>query len=464
MSGIFGVVSKQDCAEVVFYGTDYHSHLGTEFGGMAIWGKELQRKIHDIRQSQFKSKFFESFKQMKGQKGIGVISDRDEQPIYLNAHFGSFAICTNGLIRNKEKLVKELHKKGDSFSEVTDQEVNSTELIARLISRGKSIVDGIEKMFSQIEGSCSLLLVNDQGIYAARDRRGYTPLVIGKNDVSWAVTTETSAFPNLGYEIKKFMEPSEIVLLTEKGPQQVKKSKKINKICSFLWIYGGFPASSYEGINVELVRERCGRYLAKRDDVQADLVSGIPDSGTAHALGYAAEAKMPFRRPLVKYTQGYGRSYTPPSKETRELIARMKLIPIKDIIKGNRIIICEDSIVRGTQLKNYTIQKYWDSGAKELHLRVACPPLMFPCIYSFSTKSKEELAARRAIKALEGKFTIDNIDEYLDPESKKYQKMVDWIAKDLNVTTLKYQTIGDMVKAIGLPKHKLCTYCWQDKE
>ncbi len=463
MSGIFGVVSQKDCVDTIFYGTDYHSHLGTEFGGMAIWGKEFQRCIHNISQSQFKSKFYEEFRKMSGKKGIGVISDKDEQPIYLNSHFGPFAICTNGLVANKDKLVKELHKKGDSFSEATNGEVNTTELVAKLINRGKTIAEGIENMFSKIDGSCSLLLLNKDGIYAARDRFGYTPLVIGKNENGWAVTTETSAFPNLGYEIKKFIQPSEIVLVTKKGPKQVKKPVKTNKICAFLWIYTGFPASNYEGINVEIVRERCGRQLAKADDIGVDVVSGIPDSGTAHALGYAAEKNKPFRRPLVKYTQGYGRSYTPPSQDTRDLVAKMKLIPIKDIIKGNRIVVCEDSIVRGTQLKNFTIQKFWDNGAKEIHLRVACPPLMFPCIYNLSTKSKEELAARRAIKILEGKFTIDNIEEYLDPKSKKYKKMVDWIAKDLNVTTLKYQTMDDMVKAIGLPKEKLCTYCWLGK-
>jgi amidophosphoribosyltransferase len=464
MSGLFGVISKDDCVKTLFYGTDYHSHLGTEFGGLAVLGKKLQRQIHDISQTQFKSKFFEDFKRMSGNKGIGVISDKDEQPIYLNSHFGPFAICTNGLIRNKNQLVEELHKKGNSFSEVTNGKVNTTELVAKLINEGKNVVDGIENMFSKIEGSCSLLLLNEEGIYAARDREGHNPLIIGKNDSGWAVTTETSAFPNLQFTTKKFIAPSEIVLITEKGPQVAKKAKKTNKICAFLWVYTGFPASSYEGINVETVRERCGRNLAKADDIEVDIVSGVPDSGTAHAIGYAMEAKKPFRRPLVKYTQGYGRSYTPPSQETRDLIARMKLIPIKDIIKGKRIVVCEDSIVRGTQLKNYTVQKFWDNGAKEIHLRVACPPLMFPCIYNLSTKSKEELAARRAIKALEGKIKIDNIEEYLNPESDKYKAMVDWITKDLNVTSLKYQTMDDMIKAIGLPKDRLCTYCWSGKK
>lgn len=465
MSGIFGVVSKKNCIQTLFYGTDYHSHLGTEFGGLAVWDRELQRKIHDIRQSQFKSKFYEDFTKMPGRKGIGVISDKDEQPICLNSKFGPFAICTNGLIQNKEKLVKELYDAGDSFSEITDGEVNTTELIAKVISKGKNIVDGIEKVFSKIEGSCSLLLLNEEGIYAARDRLGYSPLVIGSNKKKdeWSVATETSAFPNLGFKIEKFIQPSEIILINENGLKQIKRRGKTSKICSFLWIYTGFPASSYEGINVELVRERCGRCLARADNIDIDVVSGVPDSGTAHAVGYAMESKKPFRRPLVKYTQGYGRSYTPPSQATRDLIAKMKLIPIKEITKGNKIVVCEDSIVRGTQLKNFTIQKLWDNDAKEIHLRVACPPLMFPCIYNFSTRSIEELAARRAIKALEKQHT-KNVSQYLNPKSKKFKKMVDWITKDLNATTLKYQTIDDMIKAIGLPKEKLCLYCWLGKK
>lgn len=463
MSGIFGVVSRKNCVESLFYGIDYHSHLGTEFGGLAIWNKDLQRKIHDIKQSQFKSKFYEDFAKMQGKKGIGVISDKDEQPIYLNSKFGPFALCTNGLIQNKKELIKELHREGDSFSEVTDGEINATELIAKLISKGESIVDGIEKMFDKIKGSCSLLLLNEDGVYAARDRLGHTPLVIGSKESEWAVATESSSFPNLGFKLEKFIGPSEIILISEEGLRQIKKPAKINKICSFLWIYTGFPASSYEGINVELVREKCGRCLACSDNVKVDVVSGVPDSGTAHALGYAMESKKPFRRPLVKYTQGYGRSYTPPSQATRDLIAKMKLIPIKEIIEGNRIVLCDDSIVRGTQLKNYTINKLWENGAKEIHMRIACPPLMFPCIYSFSTKSIDELAARRAIKALEGKNN-KNIDQYLDSNSKKYKEMVDWITKDIKVTTLKYQTIDDMIKAIGLPKDKLCFYCWRGEE
>jgi amidophosphoribosyltransferase len=315
-------------------------------------------------------------------------------------------------------------------------------------------------MFELIDGSCSLLLLNKDGVYAARDRLGYTPLAVGKKDDTWAVVSESNAFPNLEFEIVKFLEPGEIVLISEQGLVPKQPGKNVNQICTFLWIYTGFPASSYEGINVEVVRERCGRALARRDkDIKVDVVSGIPDSGIAHAIGYAMECGKPYRRPLVKYTPGYGRSYTPPSQETRDLIAKMKLIPNKEIIEGNSIVVCEDSIVRGTQLKNFTIKKLHDAGVKEVHVRPACPPLMFPCRFCLSTRSISELAARKAIRAIEGK-DLEDVSEYLDSNSDKYKKMVDWIAKDLGVTTLRYQTIEDMVKAVGLPREKLCLYCW----
>ena len=461
MSGIFGVVSKGNCVETLFYGTDYHSHLGTEFGGMAVLGADFTRHIRDVSQSQFKSKFYDDYKSMSGNKGIGVISASEEQPIYLNSKFGPFSIATNGIVENAEELAGQLLSKGISFSEVGKNTVNTTELVAKLINQGDNLLDGIEKMFRAIQGSCSLLLLNRAGIYAARDRFGYTPLVIGKRDDAWAVTSETSAFPNNGFEEVKNMDPGEIVLLNEDGMVQRKPgSGAVNQICAFLWIYTGFPASSYDGINVEIVRERCGRYLAKHDtDIQVDLVSGVPDSGFAHGLGYAMESGKPFRRPLVKYTPGYGRSYTPPSQQTRDLIAKMKLIPIEEVIEGNSIVVCEDSIVRGTQLKNFTIKKLWDCGAREIHVRPACPPLMFPCKFNLSTRSINELAARRAIRALEG-HDRKNVSEYLDCRSEKYRKMVKWIARDLGVSTLRYQTVEDMVRAIGRPKDKLCLYCW----
>ncbi|MCM8779714.1 MAG: amidophosphoribosyltransferase [Candidatus Omnitrophica bacterium] len=463
MSGIFGAIHENDCTQTLLYGTDYHSHLGTEFGGLAVLGDEFIRQIHNISHSQFKSKFFEDAKRMKGNKGIGVISAFDEQPIYINSKFGPFCLVTNGSIENNEELSRKLMAEGASFSEISKGRVNPTELVAKLIIQGKNIVEGIENVFELISGSCSLLLLNKDGIYAARDRLGYTPLVLGKSKDGWAITSETSAFLNNGFEIVKYLKPAEIILLTEKGPIQKSAGLDTNQICAFLWIYTGFPASSYEGINVELVRERCGRYLAKKDkDIEVDVVSGVPDSGIAHAIGYAMESGKPYRRPLVKYTPGYGRSYTPPSQETRDLIAKMKLVPVKDIIEGNRIVVCEDSIVRGTQLKNFTINKLWNCGAKEIHVRPACPPLMFPCKFNYSIRSIHELAARRAIRAIEGK-DIKDVRAYLDEDSLKYKKMVDWIGQDIGVTTLRYQRLDDMVRAIGLPKTKLCLYCWTGK-
>jgi amidophosphoribosyltransferase len=459
MSGIFGIVSQSNCLEDLYYGTDYHSHLGTQFAGLAVLGKELVRKIHDISGSQFKAKFYEDYKKMFGNKGIGVISARDEQPVSVNSKFGPFALVTNGFIDNADKLAGQLFKEGQSFSEVTDGKVNLTELVAKLILRNRTIIEGIEDMFSRIDGSCSLLLLAKDGLYVARDRYGYTPLVVGQRDKDWAVTTETTAFSNLGFKIKKYLEPGEIIFIDEKGLKPKRGGRKVNQICAFLWIYTGFPASSYEGITVEVVRERCGMCLAKDDNIKADIVAGIPDSGTTHAIGYAMQSKIPLRRPLVKYTPGFDRSYTPPSQEARDLIAKMKLIPVQEIIKGKSIIICDDSIVRGTQLKNFTIQKLKDCGAKEIHLRIACPPLMFPCKFNYSTRSIHELASRRAIRAIEGK-DVSDVSAYLDEGSPKYKKMVDWINKELGATTLKYQKLEDMVKAIGLSRAKLCLYCW----
>jgi amidophosphoribosyltransferase len=461
MSGIFGVVLRGNCAETLFYGTDYHSHLGTEYGGMAVLGEGFARQIHNLEHSQFKAKFYDDAKYMTGNKGIGVISDFDEQPIYLNSRFGPFCVVTSGFIENAEQVAEDLLSQGVSFSEVSSKRsVNTPELIAKLINQGKSLTDGIEKMFDVIEGSCSLLLLHKDGIYAARDRFGYTPLIIGKREDGWAVTAETTAFPNTDFEVVKHIEPGEIILINEQGIVQRKPGRGTNQICAFLWIYTGFPASSYEGINVEAVRERCGRCLAKRDkDIEVDVVSGVPDSGLAHGLGYAMESGKPFRRPLVKYTSGYGRSYTPPSQQKRDLIAKMKLVPIKEIIEGNSIVVCEDSIVRGTQLRNFAIKKLWDCGARQIHIRPACPPLMFPCRFNLSTRSIHELAARKAIRGIEG-HDVEDVSGYTDCNCEKYKKMVQWIAEDLGVTTLKYQTVDDMVKAIGLPKEKLCLYCW----
>jgi len=459
MSGIFGVVSKKNCADILLYGTDYHSHMGTQYGGMAVFGKQFYRSIHDITKSQFKSKFFEDHKEMKGNLGIGVISDRDPQPLIIGSKFGTFAIAAAGLVENVDQLASDLFKDGETFGEMSSGGINSVELIAKLITQGRTLTEGIEKVYDRIQGSASILLLMEDGIYAARDRLGRTPLVIGEKDKEFVIATETCSFLNLGFRIKKYLTPGEIVWIGKSGLKEKSSGNKTNQICAFLWIYTGYPASSYEGISVELVRERCGRFLAKKDDVKADLVTGVPDSGVGHAIGYAMESGLPYRRPLVKYTPGYGRSYTPPSQEIRDLVATMKLIPIKEVICGNRIILCEDSIVRGTQLKNYTIKKLLECGAKEVHIRPACPPLMFPCRFALSTRSTGELAARKAIHALEGKH-IEDVRGYIDCRSKKYQQMVEWIRKELRATTLRYQRIEDMVEAIGLPKEKLCLYCW----
>jgi amidophosphoribosyltransferase len=459
MSGVFGVVSNKNCSDTLLYGTDYHSHMGTEYGGMAVFGKRFYRSIHDISKAQFKSKFFDDYKEMKGHFGIGAVSDRDPQPLIIGSKFGNFAIVVAGLIENVNELGSELLREGETFGEMSSGGINSVELIAKLITRGKTLAEGIEGVYDRIKGSASILILQKDGIYAARDRLGRTPLVIGEKNGEYAVATETCSFLNLGFRIKKYLTPGEIVFMGKSGLEEKSSGKKTNQICAFLWIYTGYPASSYEGISVELVRERCGRALARKDDVKADLVSGVPDSGVGHAIGYAMESGLPYRRPLVKYSAGYGRSYTPPSQEIRDLVATMKLIPVKEVICGNRIVLCEDSIVRGTQLKNYTIKKLMECGAQEVHVRPACPPLMFPCRFALSTRSAEELAARKAILALEGKH-IEDVREYIDHRSKKYQEMVEWIRKELGVTTLRYQKIEDMVNAIGLPAEKLCLYCW----
>ena len=463
MSGLFGVISQGDCAETLLYGTDYHSHLGTEIGGLAVLGDHFTRAIHDISSSQFKSKFAHEYQAMPGAMGVGVISDSNPQPILISSRFGDFALASSGLIENARAIYRELLQNGETFSELYRGEPNSTELLAKIIAHGRDLVDGIEYAFEKVEGSVSLLALTREGIYAARDRLGRTPLIIGEKNGEFAVASETCAFPNLGFKVIKVLRPGEIVLLSASGAHTRSAGNHRSQVCAFLWIYTGHPASSYEGISVEAVRNRCGRALARRDHVPADLVAGVPDSGTGHAIGYAMESGLPYCRPLVKYTPGYGRSYTPPSQEIRDLVAKMKLIAIEEIARGQRIILCEDSIVRGTQLKNLTVQKLRSAGAREVHIRPACPPLMFPCKFALSTRSIQELAARRAIHALEGS-DLANLDPYLDPESEPYRKMVDWIAQDLGVDSLRYQTLEDMVAAIGLPKSQLCVYCWTGEE
>ncbi len=465
MGGLFGVSSNSDCIEDLFFGTDYHSHLGTRRGGLAVKNSGgFQRFIKDITKTQFRSKFEKSIKKMHGNKGIGVISDFDDQPLIINSHLGVFAICTVGKINNMDSLAKEALTNGSHFSEMHGGEINPTELVATIISQGDSFVDGIQKVQDMIDGSCTILILTSEGIYAARDKFGRTPLILGDKDGSYAITMETCAFPNLGYKSTKFLGPGEVVFIGKNGFEQKKPPGDRMQICSFLWVYYGYPASSYEDINVEVVRYNCGSLLAKNDETKVDFVAGIPDSGTGHAVGYASEAKIPFSRPFVKYTPTWPRSFMPQEQSIRDEVAKMKLIPIKELINQKRLLFCEDSIVRGTQLKK-TIQRLYEYGAKEVHMRPACPPLVYSCKFLNFSRSRSELdlAGRWAIKELIGK-NIDDPIEYIDPDSDNFKAMVDVIRKRLGLTTLQYQRLEDLVKAIGLPKERICTYCWDGVE
>lgn len=465
MTGLFGIAGSGNSISTLYHGVDYHSHLGTKYGGIAYIDEKGDpiKKIHEIGNSQFKSKFHEVASGINAKIAIGAISDRDPQPLTFVSKFGPFAVAVNGLIINREELKRKMIEEGTNFAEVYHGEVNQADLIANLINKGKTITEGIVKMWEMIDGSATVLVLTPEGVIAARDKHGVSPLVIGRGDDIWAVASESSSFPNLGLELHKFIEPGEIVMIDRSGLKVLDRTEGKLKICSFLWIYTGFPASDYEGINTEIVRERSGAHLARRDDVEADLAAGVPDSGTAHAIGYAMESKLPYRRVLMKYTPGYGRSYTPLTQEERDKVAKMKLIPNKATIENNRIILCEDSIVRGTQLKNYTVTKLREAGVKELHVRPACPPLMFPCKYMLSTRTIDELAARKAIKSIEGSVVAD-VSDYIDPDTESYKKMLEWIKDDLGLDSLRYQRIDDMIEAIGLPKDKLCLYCWLGEE
>ncbi|MDD3679603.1 MAG: amidophosphoribosyltransferase [Candidatus Shapirobacteria bacterium] len=465
MSGLFGVVSNENCAETLFYGTDYHSHLGSQKAGLAVLNSRLKRSIHNIATSQFKSKFIDELSELKGRMGVGVISDLEPQPIIISASFGNFALALNGFLVNKNQLVRKVMARGGSFSEVSSGQINAVEVIGKLIASRNNIVSGLEYFFNSMVGSASLLILAKEGVYAVRDKLGRTPLTIAKRGNKLAVASEDSSFANLGFKTIKQLLPGEIVLLTKNGLQEKIIGRKIEKICAFLWIYTGFPASTYNNQSVELVRERCGENLAKNDNIDADLVAGVPDSGIAHALGYARQSGFPYRRPLVKYSAGYGRSYTPPSQEIRNRVAKMKLVAVKEVIVNNRIVICDDSIVRGTQLKNQGINKLWQNGARQVHVRIACPPLMFPCRYCLSTRTRKELAARRILAKIIGrKITDREAGEYLNSKSSSYKKMVDLTGQELGASSLKYQTVEDMVTAIGLPRGKLCLECWLGRE
>lgn len=462
MGGFFGVVSKNNCVPPLFYGTDYHSHLGTKRGGLAVKNRRgFTRFIKDITNSPFRSKFEDDIKKMNGNMGIGVISDYEDQPLIISSHLGTYAIVTVGVVKNADVLTKNAFgKRNTHFSEMSGNEINPTEIVATLINQEETFEQGIQKVQELIVGSCSLLLLTKKGVYAARDRYGRTPVIIGKGPNGYSVTMETCAFPNLGYKAEKDLGPGEIVFLTADSCEQKVAPGEIMQICSFLWIYYGYPASSYEGINVEHARYRCGAALAENDDVEIDYVAGIPDSGTAHAIGYAKKAGVAYRRPFVKYTPTWPRSFMPQQQSIRDLVAKMKLIPIKELTDGQRLLFCDDSIVRGTQLKD-TLQRVYDYGARELHMRPACPPLIYGCKFLNFSRSKSELAlaGRAAIREIEGDKEVD-LTKYSDSTSEEYASMVESIRRRMGLTSLKYQRLNDMVKAIGMPKEKLCTYCW----
>lgn len=467
MGGFFGVVSKSDCVNDLFFGTDYHSHLGTRRGGLAVHnGSGYTRFIHDITNTQFRTKFDHDISRMKGRAGIGVISDYEDQPLLIASHLGSYAIVTVGVVQNLDELTrKAFHKRTTHFSEMSGAEVNPTELVATLINQETTFEDGLRAAQMAIQGSCSILLLTDRGLYAARDRFGRTPVILGKKRTgTYAVTMETTAFPNLDYKLDRELGPGEIVRVSQDGIESLRAPLNRLQICSFLWVYYGYPSSGYEGINVEAARNRCGAALARADDVEVDLVAGIPDSGTAHAIGYAAEAGIPFRRPFVKYTPTWPRSFMPQDQTVRDLVARMKLVPISDFIRNQRLLFCEDSIVRGTQLKDI-IQRLFQLKAKEVHMRPACPPLVYGCKFlNFSrSRSVMDLAARKAIHDIEGSGDA-HLEEYANPCSGRHCAMVERICKRLKLTTLRYQKLDDLVESIGLPKDQLCTYCWDGAE
>ncbi len=461
MGGFFGTISTTDCVYDLFYGTDYNSHLGTKRGGMAVLNSNsITRSIHNLENSYFRTKFEPDLAKFHGNSGIGVISDNEAQPILINSHLGEFAIVTVSKINNVAELTKRALKQRRVFSETSTGETNPTELIAMLITEEASFKDGIENVFNKITGSCSMLILTKNGIIAARDKLGRTPILLGKREEAYALSSESSAFPNLGFELDRDIGPGEILHITADGTEVIRKANKDMQICSFLWVYYGYPSSSYENINVEECRYRCGAALARNDNKEVDYVSGVPDSGIAHAIGYSNQKQIPYKRAYVKYTPTWPRSFMPQNQEIRDLVARMKLIPVKSIISGKKIVFCDDSIVRGTQLQD-NVEILHAYKAKEIHIRPACPTLIFPCEFlNFSrSRSTLDLAGRQAIKEIEG-VEDKYLDEYATPGTERYYVMVDKIREKVNVSTLQFQKLDDLVEAIGLPKEKLCTHCW----
>lgn len=468
MGGIFGVASKSSCTLDLFFGIDYHSHLGTKRGGMAVYGNSgYQRAIHNIENSPFRTKFERDVEEMEGNIGIGCISDNEPQPLLIHSHLGSFAITTVGKISNEEELIRQAFDSGHiHFMEMSGGKINATELVAALINQKASLVEGLLHVQEKVKGSMTVMLLTPQGIYASRDKVGRTPLVIGQRDDAFCASFESFAYINLGYTDYAELGPGEIVRITADGVERLVNPREEMKICSFLWVYYGYPTSSYEGVNVEAMRYNCGKMLAKRDHVKTDIVAGVPDSGIAHAIGYANESGTPFARPFIKYTPTWPRSFMPQNQSQRNLIAKMKLIPVDALIRDKKLLLIDDSIVRGTQLGETTDFLY-QSGAKEVHVRPACPPIMFGCKYlNFSRSTSElDLITRRVIQEREGNEVSDEIlFDYANPDSENYAAMVEEIRKRLNLTTLCYHRLDDLIESVGISPCKLCTYCWSGRE
>ena len=469
MGGFFGVAAKDDCLFDLFFGTDYHSHLGTRRAGLAVYGENgFDRAIHNIENSPFRTKFDKDMQSMKGYYGIGCISDYEPQPLIVRSHHGTYAITTVSKINNSNELVDKLFANGNShFLEMSGGDINPTELVAAMINQKENIIEGIHYALEQVDGSLTLMVLTPKGIYAARDKHGRTPIVIGKKDDAYCISFESYAYHNLGYQDYKELGPGEIDIVTQDGVKTLMAPGTNMKICTFLWVYYGYPSSSYEGISVEQMRYNCGAALAKRDTVKPDIVAGIPDSGTAHAIGYSNASGIPFSRPFIKYTPTWSRSFMPTVQSKRNVIAKMKLIAVHDLIKGKKLLLIDDSIVRGTQLRE-TTEFLYQSGAKEVHIRPACPPLVYGCKFlNFSRSSSEmDLITRRVIARLEGTedVTDEILQQYVDPESPKYTQMVEEIRKELNCTSLQFIRLDDLLESVGIPKENLCTYCWNGKE
>ena len=469
MSGFFGVASRRDCVLDLFFGVDYHSHLGTRRAGMTVHGGNgFNRAIHNIENSPFRTKFDRDLDELNGNLGIGCISDFEPQPLLVQSHLGSFAITTVGKINNMDQLVDISYKNGCThFLEMSGGSINPTEMVASLINQKSSILEGIQYVQELVDGSMTLMVLTSEGIYAARDRLGRTPLIVGKKEDAFCVSFESFAYLNLGYDFYKELGPKEICYITPESCETVSAPGEEMRICSFLWVYYGYPTSTYEGVNVEVMRNRCGELLAQRDSgrVRPDYVAGVPDSGIAHAVGYANESRVPFARPFIKYTPTWPRSFMPTNQNQRNLIAKMKLIPVDALIRDKSLLLIDDSIVRGTQLRE-TTEFLYHSGAKEVHIRPACPPLLFGCKYlNFSrSKSEMDLITRRIIKLREGETSLKVLMDYTNPDSNNYKEMVEAICKELNFTSLHFHRLDDLIASIGISPCKLCTYCWSGRE